>query len=37
MVRRWKDRPRPAIEVSMLLIKIAEDLFDQAVYEEDGI
>lgn len=37
MVRRYKDKPRPALEVSQSLVGKAEDLFAQAIKEEDGV
>jgi len=37
LLRRWKDKPRNALQVSQTLVKLAEDLFAQAVVEEDGV
>lgn len=35
ILRRWKDKPRPALEVSEIVVRLAEDLFAQAVVEEE--
>jgi hypothetical protein len=37
MVRRFKDKPREALKVSQSLVQKAEDLFAQAIKEEDGV
>ncbi len=37
LVRKWKDKPRSALEVSIIVVKDAEELFEQAVVEEEGL